>query len=247
MKWLLMRWRIGCLSKALLIEESGKSPMKLYTQDEVEAAVAALIASTKRVRRSLKLLEIVHNLEIALTEYGSLSKLADAIGIPSEMLRQFSRVDKLIQPVKQLIADGAINGVDVADRLSRLPVTDQLPVANAVIHGNLTSNDVRAIVSLRKALPKEKIGKVIERVKNSRSIKQYVIEFLIPSHKTEEYIRECFVKALSKRSIVSFSSKRGIGLITLNADGKRRLEDIARQEKLTKRALINKIISGAIN
>lgn len=228
------------------MNEQDDTLKKRYTQDEVEAAVAALIASTKRVRRSLKLLEIAHNLEIALSEYGSLSKLADAIGISSEMLRQFSRVDKLSQPVKQLIADGAINGVDVADRLSRLPVADQLPVANAVIKGKLTSNDVRAIVSLRKALPKEKIGKVIERVKNSRSIKQYVIEFLIPSHKTEEYIRECFVKALSKGSIISFSSKHGIGLITLNADGKRRLEDIARQEKLTKRTLINKIISGAI-
>ncbi len=104
-----------------------------------------------------------------------------------------------------MIADGAINGVDVADRLSRLPVADQLPVANAVIQGKLTSNDVQLYVSLRKALPKEKIGKVIERVKHSRSIKQYVIEFLIPSHKTEDDIRECFVKALSKGSIVSFS------------------------------------------
>jgi hypothetical protein len=192
-------------------------------------------------------LEIANDLGIALSAYKSLSKLADVLDISSEMLRQFSRVNNLCPPVKQLVADGIIQSVDIADRLSRLPVADQLPVANAVIHGNLTSNDVRAIVSLRKALPKEKIGKVIERVKNSRSIKQYVIEFLIPSHKTEEYIRECFVKALSKRSIVSFSSKRGIGLITLNADGKRRLEDIARQEKLTKRALINKIISGAIN
>ncbi len=77
------------------MKKSDDHQRSLYTQDEVEAAVAALIASTKRVRRSLKLLEIVHNLEIALSEYGSLSKLADAIGISSEMLRQFSRVDKL--------------------------------------------------------------------------------------------------------------------------------------------------------
>ena len=160
-----------------------KTPTKIYSQDEVENAVARLIASTRRKRRQLKLLEIANDLGIALSAYKSLSNVADVIDISPEMLRQFSRVNKLCNPVKKLIADGTIQSVDIADRLSRLQVVDQMPVALAVAQRNLTSDDVRAIVSLRKALPKEEIGKVIDRVKRSRSIKQYVVEFLIPTQK----------------------------------------------------------------
>jgi len=225
-----------------------KTPTKIYSQDEVENAVARLIASTKRKRRrrQLKLLEVANDIEIALSAYKSLSKLADVIDISLEMLRQFSMVNKLRPPVKQLIADGIIHSVDIADRLSRLPVADQLPVARAVAQGNLTSDDVRAIVSLRKALPKEEIGKVIDRVKRSRSIKQYVVEFLIPTQKKEKEIKESFMKTLGKESIVSFDSKGRISHAILNTTGKRRIEDIAKKEGLTKRALIDKIISGAL-
>lgn len=224
-----------------------KTPTKIYSQDEVENAVARLIASTRRKRRQLKLLEIANDLGIALSAYKSLSNVADVIDISPEMLRQFSRVNKLCNPVKKLIADGTIQSVDIADRLSRLQVVDQMPVALAVAQRNLTSDDVRAIVSLRKALPKEEIGKVIDRVKRSRSIKQYVVEFLIPTQKKEKEIKEFFIRTLGKESIVSFGSSGRISQAILNATGKRRLEDIAKKEGLTKRALINKIISGEIN
>jgi hypothetical protein len=219
------------------------TPKKVYAQDEVEVAVAALIASTRRVRRPLKLLEIAHNLEIALSAYRSLSKLADAIGVSSEMLRQFSRVNKLSHATKQFLSDGSIESVDIADRLSRLPVPDQLSVARAVAHGKLTSDDVRAIVSLRKALPKEKIGKVIDRVKSSRNIKQYVIEFMIPFHKTGKTIKEQFMSTLGKDGIVSFSTKGRVSHAILNTTGKHRLENIAKQKGCTKRTLVNKIIA----
>lgn len=223
-----------------------KKTPKIYSQDAVENAVARLIASTRRKRRQLKLLEIANDLEIALSAYKSLSKVADVIDISSEMLRQFSRVNKLCLPVKQLIADGIIQSVDIADRLSRLPVADQLPVARAVAQGSLTSDDVRAIVSLRKALPKEEIGKVVDRVKKSRSIKQYVVEFLIPAHKKEKEIKEAFIKVFGKESVVAFGSRVGISHAILNATGKHRVDDIAKKEGLTKRALIDKIISGAL-
>ena len=206
-----------------------KTPTKIYSQDEVENAVARLIASTRRKRRQLKLLEIANDLGIALSAYKSLSNVADVIDISPEMLRQFSRVNKLCNPVKKLIADGTIQSVDIADRLSRLQVVDQMPVALAVAQRNLTSDDVRAIVSLRKALPKEEIGKVIDRVKRSRSIKQYVVEFLIPTQKEKE-IKEFFIRTLGKESIVSFGSSGRISQAILNATGKRRLEDIAKKK-----------------
>lgn len=217
-----------------------------YTLKEVETALAALIASTRRVNRKLNLGEVGKMLGIACEGLGSLNKVADTIGLSTQMLREFSRYEKLESDVKKLIDEGKIQSVDIMVRISRLPTADQLAVAKAVGRGILTSDDVRAIVSLRKALPQETITKVIDRVITSRNIKEYVIEFLIPEGEKSTKIKERFKKLLGNERIVSFVGKNGIGTMILNVDGKNRLQDIAKKKRLTKRSLINKVISGEL-
>lgn len=228
-----------------MTEPSQKKQGK-YSRKELEDALAALIASTRRVKRKLNLGEIGKNLKIACEELGSLNKVADAIGLSTEMLRQFSRYKKLEPGVKKLVNEGKIQSVDIMDRISRFPTTDQLEVAQAVIRGLLTSDDVRAIISLRKALPQETITEVIDRVITSRNIKEYVIEFLIPEGEKSTEIKKRFKRLLGDEKIISFVGKNGIGTMILNVDGKNRLQQIAQKKHLTKRSLINKVISGEI-
>jgi hypothetical protein len=225
-----------------------RASKRKYTQNQVEEAFAGLIASTRRVRRKLNLLEIARKLRIAREAMGSLKQISDAVGVSEEMLRQFSRVEKLSQDVKDLLANGIIQSVDIADRLSRLPMQDQFAVAQEVAKGDLNSADIRAIVSLRKALPRLRIENIIDRVKASRNIKEYVVQFLVPPErgKPNKDIESQFIGLLGKENLRSFRIKKGVGTIFLNATGKNRLQEIAKKEGLTKRKLVNRIVFGEV-
>lgn len=218
-----------------------------YTQNELEDALAALIASTKRVHRKLNLLEIAKKIEVARKGLGDLKKLSEAIGLSTEMLRQFSRVTKLSPEVQRYVTQGVIKSVDIADRISRLPREDQLLVAQAVVRGELSGDDVRAIVSFRKHQPKFPIREIISCVTSSRSIKEYVVQFLIPAgEKKLNHIETRFVKLLGKDKVCSVNAEKGVGNLILNIEGKKQLELIAKEKSLTKRELVEKVISGEV-
>ena len=224
-----------------------KFPKKDYSQNEVEDALAGLIASTKRVRRKLNLVEIAEKLDIARKGLGNLKKVSEAVGLSLEMLRQFTRVAKLSPEVRSLVAEGLIQSVDIADRISRLPLPDQLPVARAVANGELNSDDVRAIVSYRKQRPKMLINKVISNVTSSRNIREYVVQFLPPKGENQlKDVEERFIKLLGKDAICSLSIEKGVGILILNAKGKERLQTNAKRQGLTKREMVEKIISDEV-
>ena len=213
--------------------------------DAVDDALAALIASTRRVNRKLNLIDVAGKLRVARVAMGSLKKIAQAIGLSTEMVRQFSRIETLSPAVKRILAAGKIRSVDVADRISRLPAHDQLPVAEAVVRGELLSKDVRAVVSLRKELPRSSIGAIIKRVGGSKNVKEFVVEFLGPNRKSSvSGLRRRFSAILGKQNIKSFRVSKGIGTMVLNERGKCLLQQNAKREGLTRRALVDRIITG---
>jgi len=208
-----------------------------------DTAVAALIANTLRVGRRLSLLEVARCVDVGRNAFGRTQALSEKVGISTEMLREFASVNKLSPSVKKLVRERKIESVDVAYRLSRLPPREQLAVARGVIAGRIDSNDVRAIVSLRRSAPDLGIGEIIERVKTSRNIKVYVAEFLLPSGKGRvESVREAFARVVGDKNISSVEVKGPVGTVRMNSEGKRRLQDVATREGLTKRQLIDHIL-----
>jgi hypothetical protein len=211
---------------------------------ESSDAVAALIASTRRVKRKLNLLEIADKLRTAQKVLGSLGAVASAVGVSDEMLRQFARVDKLIPEVKQLLAKSQITAVDVADRISRLPPKDQFPVAQAVAAGALNSADVRAIVSLRKTDARIPIAQAIARVSISRNIREYIVEFVVPDRLMETgWLENQFSSIIGAQNIRSLKVRKKVGRIIITEKGKRILEAAARRAGLTKRELVKQILT----
>ncbi len=211
---------------------------------ELSDAVAALIASTRRVKRKLNLLEIADKLRTAQELLGSLSAVASAVGVSDEMVRQFARVDKLIPEVKQLLAKGQIMAVDVADRISRLSAKDQLPVAQAVAAGALNSADVRAIVSLRKSDARIPIAQAIARVSSSRNIKEYIVEFVVPDPLMEiGWLENQFSSILGAQNIRSLKVRKKVGRIVITEKGKKILEAAARRAGVAKRELVEKLLT----
>ena len=215
-----------------------------HTDADVEDALAALIASTRRVRRKLNLVDISEKLKIARKAMGSLKEVADAIELSVEMLRQFSRVEKLSPQTRKLVAEGKISGVDTVDRISRLPSRDQLPVAQAVVCGELNSDDVRAVVSLRKEIPTADIGEIMQRVEQSRSIREYVFEFQAPKGTgSSKTIKERFTQIVGKENVISFRVRNGLGILIVSAPGLRQMQREAKRHRMTKRALVSMIVA----
>ena len=217
------------------------------SQHQLHDALGALLASTRRAKRKLSLLEVCHKAKVARDALGSLHALAQAIGLSDEMVRQFLRVEKLAPEVKRLVAGGKITGVDVADRISRLPAPDQLPVARLVVSRELDLQDVRAILSFRKTAPRVPIGKVINRIKRSRNIREYVAEFVIPqTGATPAVMLNKFAAVFGKSNIRSLEIECQIGRIVITAEGKKILLNKAKTLRLSKGELIKRIVAGEV-
>jgi len=216
---------------------------RVGNEESADRMVAALIASTLRVRRKLDLLEVANWVEKGSAVFGSLQALSEKVGISAEMLREFVSVNKLSLKVKKLIAQRKIESVDIAYRLSKLCAREQLAVAREVAAGNIDSNDVRGIVSLRRSAPALGIGEIIRRVKTSRNIKEYVAQFLLPPGGGQiENVRRAFAQIVGNENICSLDLKGPLGTVRINKEGKTRLQEAARRRGLTKRQLIGGIL-----
>jgi hypothetical protein len=193
------------------------------------------------------LVEVNEKLGTAVKLLGSLHAVADALGLSDETVRQFSRIEKLSSVVKKLLENGKITSMDLADRLSRLPSADQFPVAAGVVSGTLDARDVRAILPLRKALPKVPVQQIIRRIQGSRNIKEYVAEFVMPRPTPSS---TTLLRRLSP--VIARSEARGlemgdvVGRLFLTANGKKALEQAARAEAVTKRELLQCLINGDV-
>jgi hypothetical protein len=224
---------------------SKKSLQRREEPLELKDALAAVIANTRRNKRRLNLIQIAGKIAIA-RKHLSKKEIADRVMLSTEMIREFERVDKLAGPLKNLVQNGTITSVDEAYRLSRLSVDDQRFLANEMVKGKLNSKDLRAIVSLKKSNPRLAIRNVIQKIKDSRNIKEFVAEFMVPytqsdqSHKTEESLRTFF----GTDHIKSISIQNGKVRAVFDSIGGERLMKMARQKRLTKREVLLLIASA---
>lgn len=217
------------------------------SQREIDDALVALISSTRRKNRRLSPLEVVEKIDIAKEGIGSLPKVAQRIGLSYEMLRQIYSLRNCSERVKRLIREGKLNSYDILYRLSKLPASDQFAVAKAVIAGDLNSEDVRAIATLRKDLPVVSIRAIIDRIKASRNIKHYIAYVALPPEKVpvKKVAWSRLKKALGRRNIIAIEEDNGVVKLVLNVEGKRRLQEEAKSGQVTKREFIQNFIVEA--
>jgi hypothetical protein len=216
-------------------------------ETDIQKALAALIKNTRTTHRYLSLIEIADWLDIAIHGLGSLKEVADRIDLSAKMLKQFQYIRKLTPKVQELFATRIIDSVDIAVHLSMLNDQEQIEVAKELASGNLNSEDVRAIKELKKEVNYLSINEVIEKVKASRDIKQYVSEFVVRSKRSdEESLRNRFSKVLKPHNIISLSLKGSIGKIVLDSRGWQLLQQYAKKHRLTKAQAITAITQGDV-
>jgi len=217
-------------------------------QSRLNDALAALLASTRRAKRRLNLVEVSEKLSTAQRLLGSSRAVARALGLSDETVRQFARVEKLSPDVKKLLASGQITSMDLADRLSRFPSADQHPIAAAVVSGIVDAHDVRAILALRKTLPKVPVQRLIRRIRRSRNIREYVAEFLMPHpNPGSSALLKRLSHVFARRDIRGLEMGEAVGRLLLTANGKGALEHAARKEGATKREVLQRLINGEVS
>jgi hypothetical protein len=211
---------------------------------ELQDALAAIIANTKRVNRKLNLIEIAHKIRIA-RKYLPLDEIADRTMLSKEMLREFERVNKLGASVRALILDGKLKSVEIADRLSRLPILDQVHVAKEIVRGDISSEDLRGIVSLKRNIPSLNIFSAIQRIKKSRNIREYVVEFVVPKdlYSRPNLVRMQLEKIFGQEHLRSFYYQRGVATVSLDSKAKKALVQDARELGITKREYLGLVVS----
>ena len=227
----------------------GDSRISLSSKDQarLDDALAALIASTRRGKRKLSLVEVAGKLRVAVAFLGSLRAVAEKLGLSEEMVRQFTRVEKLSPSVKQLAATGRLNSVDLADRLSRFPAEDQLVIARCVLSGDLTPSDVRALLGVRKSSPGTAIADLIDRIKKTRNIREYVAEFLMPHRApSRAWLQSRLLEVVGSKHLLRLELDGQSGRAVIDAQGKRALEDAARRARITKRELVRRVVRGEV-
>lgn len=190
------------------------------TSGNLDAALAILISNTRTQRRPLSLLAVADALSTAIDHLGGYSDVADRIGLSTKMLRQFSYVRRLAPAVQRLFRERRLDSVDAAVHLSMLPRKEQPVLATAIAKGEIDGLDLRAITELRRNESKTNLSDLIKKVKESKTKKQYVAEFVTRGRRTERQIRAGVERYVPHQEIIRIETDGPLGRLVLTKKGK---------------------------
>jgi len=201
----------------------------LESQDEIKEALAVLIASTRNRSRPLSLVQIAKWLDRAVISLGSYDAVASRIGLSSKMLRQFSNVKKLSNDVQRLFETRSLDSVDAATHLAMLPEKEQKLIAKELVAKTINTADIRAVIQLREAGVSGPIRKLLSRVVDSKTTKEYVAEFVIRGNRPAKDILKAFSTYVPSNDIIDLEVDGSIGRIRLSPSGKQSLAKACRK------------------
>jgi hypothetical protein len=215
-------------------------------EDELNTALAILIANTRSTKRRLPLTVVSKWLDFAVGRLGSYSAVADRLGLSGKMLRQFSYVKRLTPKLQELVAGRKLDSVDAVAHLAMLSPKQQDTVARAIATGRIDTSDIRSVVQLNRANYSRSINAIIERVKKEKARREYVAEFVVRGNQNIEAILEVVHKYITPKSILRVELEGAFGRLVLTQNGKKQLERAARELGVSKSQVIPTILGGSV-
>jgi len=203
--------------------------------------LAKIGKGTKRKKREINDLEVAEEINALYQKYKSLTRVAELIRLSSEMVRQIKSLTTLDSEVKKLFLTGALKGYDIGYRISKLQREEQILLARHIISKHLTSDDVRVIVKYKIDNPHIFIGKVINRVLQSKDKKIYVaylgiekntFEKLLEKNKKkdkERIVRSIFNSIIPNEFITSFELNGRVVILKVLSDGLKKMRNKAKE------------------
>jgi hypothetical protein len=211
-------------------------------EDNLENALATLISSTRSRTRSSSLVEIARALETALQQLGSISVVADRIGLSSDMLRQFLSVGRLEPSVKAMFARRELDSVDAATHLSRLSPHDQRAVAVLLKQKEIDTSDVRGINQARRSGNSASITNLIKEVTATKTKQEYVVEFVIRGEQDPVKVEAAIGRVFPSDQIAKLELQGPLGRLVLTKEGRRTLSAAARRFGVPLKSVMTSIL-----
>jgi len=149
---------------------------------KLEKSLSLIIACTRRVKRSKDLVALAKNISFATKKIGGIEKLAQAVNLSVQQLKDFLSVENLCAEVKELVGKRTIDSVDVVKTISKLPPKKQKILADHLVSGRIASKDVRIITTFAKRFADRAIEKVIRDYEKSKDVRLYVAQFRVPAN-----------------------------------------------------------------
>lgn len=219
--------------------------MRKYNQ---ETAVR-LIANTRRKKRPDSIVEIAGYIRELESDVGSLKAVSEipGIDISAHMLRQFLSVEWLCPEVKKLVAERKIDLINVVHYMRDFDPEAQKTIAEEVIVGRLSANDVRVLAPLSKSLSGLTMDQLILKVRESKNIKIYVAYFSVPPElKDDEALRRRFEDIVGESEVKSLTVEDHIGTLELTTVGQKKLREAAKEHKLSLRKFVDTVVHGQV-
>ena len=158
-----------------------------------ETALAVLFKNLKGPRRK-DYLATADACRFLTQIYGSHRKVAEKVGVSSEIIREFDSLYDLAETAKRLVSKGSIK-LDIGSRISTQIKGEKRKVEIARAVADLRTFDARAVVEYAKKNPEISASEVKSRVLGSKTVTEKVHVFIMPlPHDTFQKL-----KAASKR------------------------------------------------
>ena len=198
---------------------------------EQNQIVARLILNTKRNKRLNNLVDIADDIDQLANELGGINKVAQLIGLSTDMLNQFLSVKKLAQEVKGRVKLRELDGVSVVNYITKYNNEDQAYLANEYVKGVLNSQDIRAIGPLKTNFPSTPISELAKKVQTSKNIKVSVFYVQLPKKLDIQSITSRIENVIGSNNIISIEVKGLLGIIKLTKEGENILRQKIKEEK----------------
>jgi len=209
-----------------------------------ERTIARLILNTKRRNRIDNLVEIARQIRWLEKDLGGLKEVSKRIGISLDQIRQFLSIEKMCADVKRLVEERKIDMINSIHYMRSFNSEDQKAVADSLVHGDITSIDVRVLAPLRKQNPTLPIGELIDRVRNSKNVRVYIAYFPVSKENPLEQIRHRVISEIGSENVLSVSKEKDLGRLELSRVGKGILLEKAKGRNTTLKQYLTSLIKG---
>ena len=147
--------------------------------------------------------------------YGSFRKVAEKVGVSSEIIREFDSLEDLPDEVKEIISKGTIK-LDTGYRISTKLQGEERQIAIAKAVAGLNAFDARAIIEYAEKNPDMPASEVKSQVLGSKTVTEKVHVFVLPlsertfqALKTESAKMKSKTEELVKKIIQEWLKQRG--------------------------------------
>jgi len=227
-----------------------------------DKTIAKLLLSIKPPRRGMKRpfspIEVAKLFQEAC-RYSTIKEVAKRAGISQEMVREFLKLLSLPPDIQRQLFSNWDIGIDKGYRLSMLKdEKEQRRLANAILNEKLSSNEVRAIVYLKKKNQEMPISDCIKEVLRLREktkhhliltgIDQTTLRLLKKKAtkygvSTEDIVKKIIKRNLpSSQSLIEFKMQGTLISMIVNSNGFQKLKSKAKEKGVNFDDIVERLV-----